>query len=311
MRPFRFHILSILPILLLLPLVAGTMRAQELPRSATPRGVVVAFLGETASEADTINRKLFENRLIGEMRERDVRTWRGLLPSQIPFRVDSIPRLPDDGGGPRTVAYVSVGSGSEREVWSLFCRGDSLWRIEAMRRYPTPEQRQGILQAIRECDTTTVGGRLRCTELRRFSYSDDTLGLLLRNSRRDLDRIVGPLEQGRLWYNFALDTVDFTRLEEYRELDDDITDSTRQFYTLDGRSMERLKSQLGVIAVERRNAYPGVIALVLARYDGGSIGYLRAADPALLPTPSPASYVMIRPVAPGWWVYRCITPDGV
>jgi|GEM_PF-2043573 len=305
MRPLRF---LILPIALLF-LSADVLCAQELPPSATPRGVVVAFLGETASEIDTINRRLFEPRLVGEMGDQDVRTWRGLLPSTTTFRVDSIPRLPDDGGGPRTVAYVSVGTGRGRESWSVFCRGDSLWRLEAIRRYPSPEQQKGIAQAIVECDTTTVGGRLRCRELNRLSLNDDTLSAMLRTCRRDLEKVMAPLEQGRLWYNFALDTVDFTRLEEYRELDDDISDSTRIFYTLDGHALEHLKSHLGVIAVERRSAYPGVIALVLARYEGGSIGYLRAADPSLLPVPSPTHYIMLRPVAPGWWMYRSIASD--
>lgn len=310
MRLFRSHAPSIsLPILLLL-LAWGRAAAQDLPRSATPRGVVVAFLGETASDVDTIDRKRFETRFLGEMAEPDVRSWRGLLPSHVPYRIDSIPRLPEDGGGPRTVAYVSVGGAAERETWSLFCRGDSIWKIEALRRYPSPEQRSGIARAILECDTSSAAGRLRCAELHRFAFTDDSLGAILRGCRRDLDRVVGPLEQGRLWHNFALDTVDFTRLEEYRELDDDITDSTRQFYTLDGRALERLKSQLGVISVERRSAYPGVIALVVARYDGGSIGYLRAADPALLPAPSPTDYVLLRPVAPGWWMYRCLVSEG-
>lgn len=292
---------------LLLPLMVcvPSLRAQELPYGATPRGVVFTFLTETASGIDSIDRVAFRERLAGEFTRSDPRSFRGMLPAGSRIRIDTIPDLSSgDGELRRVVAYVTVETGGERENWYFFCAGDSIWRIEALRRFPSAAQRSQIRESIAEIDTTTLPYRLLRSDLQRLLLPDDSLRNLFRGSRADADKVVGPLRRGKLWKDFALRDVDFGALEEYRELDDDIDDGARIFYSLDRGAIERLKRTLGLRRIERDPEHPGLILFVAGAIDKSSYGYLYAPDGQEIPEVSSDSFITLKPIVEGWWLYK-------
>lgn len=292
---------------LCIALVAGfapAAHAQKLPFSATPRGVVFAFLTETASSSDTIDRAAFSERLTGEFARSEPGSFRGLLPAGSRFRIDTIPNLTSDDDLRRAAAYVTVELSGERENWYFFCVRDSIWRLEALRRLPTASQRTQMRESLKEIDTTTPTYKVLRSDLQRLLLSDESLRELFSASKADAEKIVTPLDRGKLWNQFAMREVDFSRLEEYRELDDDIDYHDRIFYTLDRGAMERLKHSLGLRRIERDPRHPGLIFFVAGDIDKSSVGFVHAAAPDLLPGLSRDGFIMLRPAGEGWWLYK-------
>ncbi len=279
--------------------------AQELPRGATPRAVVYTFLSETASGTDTINRLLFRERMTGELAGKDPRMFKGLLPPNARLRIDTIPDLPMGSDElRRVVAYATVESGGAQENWYLFCNGDTIWRLESFRRFPSPSQRTQILQSLRDIDTTTASFRQLRSDLQRILLSDDSLRSIMRLNRRDAEKVVEPLRKGRLWDGIAIRDVDFMKLEEYRELDDDINDKDRIFYTLDRSALERLKQRIGLRRIERDPRYPDIVLFVIGTLENDSFGYINCSDPSLLPPVSSNGFITLKPIGDHWWFFK-------
>lgn len=297
-------IIVLLLCMALVPGVVAQARAQKLPYSATPRGVVFTFLTETASSSDTIDRAAFSERLTGEFARTEPGSFRGLLPAGSRFRIDTIPNLVSDDDLRRAAAYVTVEIGGERENWYFFCVRDSIWRLEALRRLPTASQRAQMRESLEEIDTSTASYRLLRSDLQRLLLPDEGLRELFTASKADAEKIVKPLDRGKLWNQFAMREVDFSRLEEYRELDDDIDYHDRIFYTLDRGAIERLKYSLGLRRIERDPRYPGLIFFVAGDIDKSSVGFVHAAVPDMLPGLSRDGFIMLRPASEGWWLYK-------
>lgn len=285
------------------------LAAQTLPRSATPRGLVYVFLSETASTVDSIRRKEFAPRMRGEMASVDPESFKGLLPSSTRFVIDTIPEIPNVGESDslrRTVAYVRVMTKVGMEDWYLFCAGDSLWRLEALKRFPTASNAAQIRSTLKNLDTSIAGYGLIKGDLERLLMSDDSLCILFRRNMKDVQRILDPLRKGSLWRSFVMREVDFASLEEYRELDDDISEGERVFYSMDRQAMERLKRSIGLQRVDRDDRYPKAIFFVAGTIGPGSYGYIFAADPADLPPVTRREFIALKPAAAGWWLYRRI-----
>ncbi|MEO5929229.1 MAG: hypothetical protein ABIR47_04800 [Candidatus Kapaibacterium sp.] len=296
-----------LAVLALLVAAVAVGGAQELPRGTTPRGVVYSFLTETASADDSVNRGAFHDRLMGEFAQSDPRTFKGMFPRNAHLHIDSIPLLGGaEGDYSRAVAYVTVESGGQKENWYLYCAGDTIWRIEALRRFPSPLQRSQIRQSLQEIDTSTAAYRILHTDLQRMLLPDDSLRAILRLNRADAEKIAAPLARGRRWNDFALRDVDFGKLEEYRELDDDIDGSDLIFYTLDRPALERLKRKVGIKRIERDPRYPDLILFVAGTLEKGSYGYINAPDSRSLPPVSRTEFITLKPVADNWWFYKKI-----
>jgi hypothetical protein len=295
--------LALLCWLALAPL--STAAAQQLPRGATPRGVLFAFLNETASTSDSIDRAAFRDRLVGEFASSDPKSLRALLPAGSKFRIDTIPTLSHpENDFSRVAAYVTVERGSERENWYLFCVGDSVWRIEALRRFPSQAQRAQIKESIKEIDTATPAYRLLRADLQRVLLPDDSLGAILARNLPDAEKVAEPLRQGKLWQDFSLRDVDFGKLEEYRELDDDIDEGEVIFYTLDRAALERLKRTIGLRRIERDPDHPGLLFFVTGQIEKSTVGYINCTDPTLLPGISRNGFITLKPVGEGWWLYK-------
>ncbi len=287
--------------------------SQTLPQGATPRGVVFAFLSETASSSDSIKRAMFRERLTGEMASVDPESFAGLLPNGVRFVIDSIPdiqNIDDDDSLRRAVAYVHVTTETGVEDWSLFCAGDSIWRLEAFKRFPTASQASQIRSSLRTIDTTIAGYGLVRGDLERLLMGDDSLCVLLRRHQKDIRKILEPLRKGSLWKAFSLRDVDFARMEEYRELDDDIDEADKVFFSMDRLAMERLKRSISLQRVERDGRYPDAIFFVAGTIGPGSYGYVHASDPSHLPPVTRREFISLKPAALGWWLYRRIATNG-
>lgn len=299
-------------VLLLLLFLHLPLSAQTLPRSATPRGLVYVFLSETASAIDSIRRKEFSDRMRGEMESIDPEAFKGLLPFASRFVIDTIPEVPNVDEGDslrRVVAYVRVITGIGTEDWSLFCAGDSLWRLEALKRFPSASNAAQIRTKLMTLDTAIPGYGLVKGDLERLLMSDDSLCALLRRNMNDMQKILDPLRKGNLWKSFVLREVDFAHLEEYRELDDDIGEGEKVFYSMERLAIERLKRSIGLQRVDRDDRYPKAIFFVAGMIDPGSYGYVYASDPADLPPVTRREFVTLKPVAPGWWLYRRVKDE--
>lgn len=301
---------SVLPGLssFLLLLLFGTIQAQDLPASTTPRGLVFAFLTETASTRDSIDRMRFRHRLSGELASVSPIAFKGLVPKGAEISIDSLFAIPSPEGLHKVVAYVSLrGSISADDQMSIFCRGDSIWSIEAVRQFPTASQRKIAASAIAVLDTSVPEQRLQREDLERILLPDDSLKSLFRPRMADADKIIVPLEKGKLWNDFPLRETDFTSLEEYRELDDDIADAKRIFYILDRPALERLKRSLGILRIAHDPLHPDLILLIAGGLRDDSYGYLHAPAPSLLPAIASDGYIAIHPIADHWWLYRKVT----
>ncbi|HVK38184.1 MAG TPA: hypothetical protein VNA88_06615 [Candidatus Kapabacteria bacterium] len=283
--------------------------AQALPRGATPRGVIVAFMTETCSAAAEIDRSLFRERLAGELAGVDPGAYRGTVPDGARVRIDSIPDLPTDDGMRRTVAFVTVTARAEVESVSLFMRGDSIWHIDAIRRLVPSNQRAQIRTAAEALDTAIF--RLRRNDLEHLLMSDDTLAAMLRRSLPAAEKIVGRLDTVRRWGRFALRDFDVRTIDEYRELDDDVPLADLIFYQLDRGSLERLRQELGIRRIDRDARFPRVIFLQGAAIEQSHYGYLHAPSAESLPPLSEREFILIRPVAPGWWLYKRLADRSV
>jgi hypothetical protein len=286
-------------------MVSITLQAQELPSGATPRGVVYAFLSRTASAVDSVERSLFRSRLTGELAGVDPERFRSLVPAGARIRIDTIPDIrnaPD--GRRRAVAYVTIESGKEKQDLYIFCAGDSIWRLEAIQRLPTPGQRAQITSSLKDIDTSVATYRVLHGDLKRLLLSDDSLKAIFRQNLRPLTTLVTRLAGGERWERFVIRDVNFGELDEYRELDDDIPERDLIFYTLDRGALERVKRELGIRRIERDKRHPGILLLVAGEIESSSYGYIYAASADLLPPISPDGYLALKPAAKGWWLYK-------
>lgn len=297
---------SLLPTFLLLSLTldASSLLCQELPSSATPRGVVFAFLNETASDRDSINRKKFTERFTGEMGRVDPESFRGLVGSEWKFRIDSIPNLVnvnEEDSLLRTVAYVTLTGRNGKENWYIFCAGDSIWRIESLVRFPL--QRPLILASISKADSSPAY-LARRAELMRVLLPDDSLCNLLCSNIKELEKLVAPLSKGERWKSFTVSDIDFNSLEEYRELDDDIVENDLIFYSMNRGAIEGLKKHLGLNRVERDRRYADAIFFVIGDFDNESVGYVFTPEGGTLPTVSRKEFFVMKLASKGWWMYK-------
>lgn len=299
------HIVAVFAAAVLLRAAAVPLVAQELPLSATPRGVLMAFLNETASAFDSVDRVAFRTRLAGEAARTDVRSFKGWVQPGARVRIDSLPELPERADGlHRVAAYVTIETAGERESWYLFCVGDTIWRIEGVRRFPTPMQRAQIRTTLGTLDTANRADRFLKSELERSLLSDDSLRAMFKSGRADAERLLVSLRKATLWTSFSLRDVDFSAMEEYRELDDDVPAADLIFYTSDRGALERLKRSPGVRRIERDPKFPDLVFFVLGGLERGTFGYINAPAPEKLPELSAGGFITIKPVAPGWWFYK-------
>jgi hypothetical protein len=288
----------------LAPLVAP---AQSLPRSATPRGVVVAFLTETCSTDTSIDRERFRERFTGELGSVDPLRYRATVPNGARVRIDSIPDVPG-GEVRRAVAFVTVTARDESENSYLFLRRDSIWRIEAIRRLVPLAQRATLRSAIAALDTSVPSFRLRRADIEHLLMSDDSLVAQLRRSLPAADKVAEKLAGAARWSRFALQDVDLAKVDEYRELDDDVPVGQIVFYQIDRGALERLKGSLGIRRIDFDRRFPRLIFLEAAALERSHYGYLHSPEAAALPPLSPSEFVLLRPAADGWWLYKRIGP---
>jgi hypothetical protein len=134
--------------------------------------------------------------------------------------------------------------------------------------------------------------------------SDDSLRALLPPFLDDVTLLLQKVSVARKWSGFSMRDVDFPNLDEYRELDDDVPDNDLIFYSVDRRMMERLKRRLGIRRIDRDPAYPGLTFFTIATPEKSTIGYIHAAKGAALPQITRDEFIDLRPVVPGWWVFR-------
>ncbi|MCE7935774.1 MAG: hypothetical protein DYG96_14445 [Chlorobi bacterium CHB2] len=117
------------------------------------------------------------------------------------------------------------------------------------------------------------------------------------------------LAKSQQWDSFALRDFDFSAIDEYRELDDDITPQELMMYRLNRAAVQELREQGGIQKIERDSAYPEVLFFVGGMVGESSYGYLHAATPHALPNVWNHNVVMLKPVAPQWWLYKRVE-DG-
>ena len=201
-------------------------------------------------------------------------------------------------------AFVTVEQEGEKENWYFYCAGDSIWRLESLCRFPSASQRVQIRESIGDIDTTIPHYRLLRADLLRMLLPDDTLRLIFGRHRADAEKLMEPLRKAKMWRGFSLRDVDFTKLEEYRELDDDIEPGNLIFYTVDRAAIERLKSGIGLRRIERDSRYPSLLFFVAGTIDRSSYGYLHAPSPADIPPLSSNEFIALKPIGNGWWLYK-------
>jgi hypothetical protein len=259
---------------------------------------------ETCSAAAEVDRALFRERLAGELGGVDPAVYRGSVSAGARVRIDSIPDLPSDDGMRRAVAFVTVTGKGEAENSYLFLRGDSIWHIDAIRQLVPSTQRGQIRTAATALDTSIPAFRLRRNDLEHLLLPDDSLAGMLRRHLVAADRVVGRLDTVARWNRFALREFDLAKIDEYRELDDDVPASELIFYQLDRAALERLRGALGIRRIDRDGRFPGVIFLQGAAIEKSHYGYLHSSSPGALPPLSEQEFIVIRPVARGWWLYK-------
>lgn len=282
----------------------GSACAQWLPNSATPRGVVVAFMTETSSATADVDRSLFRERFTGELSGADPALYSGTVANGARVRIDSIPDLATADGVRRAVAFVTVTGRDDAENCYLFMRRDSIWRIEAIRRLVPQAQRAQIRAAARTLDTSVASFKLRRADLEHLLMPDDSLGALLRRFATHAAKVVATLSGVTRWTRFALRDVDLDTVDEYRELDNDVPPGEVIFYQVDRRSLDRLKRGLGVRRIQRDQRFPGLIFFEGAIIDRSHYGYIYNHGGAPLPSLSSEDFIVVRPVSRDWWLYK-------
>ena len=280
------------------------VQAQSVPRSATPRGVVVVFLTETCSASEEFDRALFRERFIGELAGEDPARFRSTIPGSSRVRIDSIPDVRSADSLRRAVAFVTVSVGGETDNSYIYLRRDSIWRIEAIRRLVPTAQREQIRRAAQSLDTSVQAFRLRRADLLHLLLPDDSLAALFRQYVASAERVMSRLGDRR-WSRFGLRDVDFAAVDEYRELDDDVPAGEIIFYQIDRKALEHLKRGLGIRRIERDRRYPSLVFLQAAAIEKSHYGYLYSPT-GVLPELTADEFIAIRPVTARWWLYKRI-----
>ena len=309
--PESIGVISVVLLLLLTSIPHAALLCQELPRGATPRGVVWAFLTRTSSPADSVDRSAFSPRLSGELARRTAASFEGMIPAGTRVTIDSIPDLADGPGGEhRVVALVTLEQSEISRQLSIFCVGDSIWRLEAIREFPTTLERALLKQTLAATDTTTSTERLLRNDLRHLLLPDDSLRALFRHYAEAVSLTVPTIAAHGEWHRFSLRQEDLYASDEYHVLDDDVAPEERVFYVANRAALDSLAHGLGVHRFERLTNRPEAILLVAGAIGDGSYGYLHVPRPAVLPPLSENGFIEIRPIRDQWYLYRSVAGGG-
>jgi len=298
------------PLLVLLLHVVGAilpgreLGAQVVPEQASLRELISVFIAQTASPLESVDRLAFGPRLAGALAGTSPVRFKGTIPEEAKAEIDTLVELGEEGRIVRTAAYVTVRAVGECENLYFFLERDSIWRIDGLYRFPTPTQRKQLVESLAEVDTTSQYGRSLYGDIRRLLLPDDSLVARLADDLGYAAKIVRPLMKGKLWRRFFLREVHLSGIDEYRELDDDIPPEQLLYYKLDRPAVERLKHHTGIVWIERDERYPNALFMVGGSIGENSYGYIYADSPESIPAVSVDEFVMVRPVAEHWWLYK-------
>lgn len=306
--PVRYSSFHILWVIMLCFGGRGAL-AQELPASASLEELLRVFITQTASPSDSINRSAFRPRLAGALARTSPARFKGTGFYDARMTLDSLIHLPSGNGVIRVAAWVTVESWEGAENIYFTCVCDSLWKIERIARFPTLSQRRQIEESIRKFDVRSDYDRVLRDDLLRLLLPDHILAELLRDHLAAATTVAERLAKSQQWDSFALRDFDFSAIDEYRELDDDITPQELMMYRLNRAAVQELREQGGIQKIERDSAYPEVLFFVGGMVGESSYGYLHAATPHALPNVWNHNVVMLKPVAPQWWLYKRVE-DG-
>ncbi len=285
-------------------LLAARLNAQALPNDATLEELAVAFMTQTASSAENVNRPAFASRLAGALSGISPLQFRGMLQGIGDIRIDTLLPARAAEGELRTAAYVTALIDGESQNLYLFFVCDSIWRLEGVRRFPSAGQRKQILESLSELDTVTPYQRTLRADLERLLLPDDSLGARLAGELDHARKLVEPLLQGKLWRRFLLRETRVADADEYRELDDDIPADQLIFYKLNREAVERLRVGTGIVWIERDDRFPDLLFMVGGSIGDDTYGYIYSPTPSALPLTSVDEFIMVRPVAGNWWLYK-------
>lgn len=297
----RLLILTALPIL-----QASSLAAQVVPEHASLQELISVFVDQTASPRESVDRLSFGSRLTGTLTGTSPVRFKGTLPEKAEADIDTLVELGEQGAIVRTAAYVTVHAAGECENLYFFLECDSIWRIEGLYRFPTPAQRKQLTESLGEIDTTSAYGRSLYGDIERLLLPDDSLIARLAGDLEYATKIARPLIRGKLWRRFFLREIHLSGIDEYRELDDDIPAEQLLFYKLNRPAVERLKHHTGIVWVERDERFPNALFLVGGSIGENSYGYIYADSSRAIPSVSADEFVMVRPVAENWWMYKRI-----
>lgn len=284
----------------------STMQAQAISPSASLEELLNVFITQTASPIDSINRSAFRPRLAGTLARTSPVRFKGAVYHDARMTIDSLIHLPSENGVIRVAAWVTVESWEGAENIYFTCICDSIWKIEGMARFPTLAQRRQIEESIRKFDVRSDYDRILRDDLLRLLLPDRVLAELLHDNLPAAATVAERLAGSQQWGSFTLRDFDFSKIDEYRELDDDITPQELTMYRLSRTAVQQLREQAGIQRIERDSTYPGVLFFVGGNVGESSYGYLHTATPLALPKISSQNYVMLKPVAPQWWLYKCM-----
>ncbi len=308
-RPHRIH-LFLLFACALPGAVLGLMctqiplHAQILAREAPPQQLVHTFITVTGSPLADVNRDTFRVRLTGELEHFNPELFRDAWPLNTKVIFDSIFTQPaGQDNFQRTVLYVTTYSNGQHENLYLYCRKDSIWKLEAFRRFPTFFQRKQIRESLREIDSTSFSGSVLLRSLRRILMTDRQLAELLPSTITDAEEIARGLSRSSGWSRLYLKDFDFTDTGEYRVLDDDIPAEELSLYTMKRSTLMKLQ-QFGILRFEEMLEHPGVVLLILGMAEQNKLGFLYCENPENLPLPSHNNFIMIKPVTKNWWIFK-------
>lgn len=282
------------------------VQAQELSQNASLEELLNVFITQTASPIDSINRSAFRSRLAGTLARTSPVRFKGAVYHDARMMIDSLIHLPSENGVIRVAAWITLESWEGAENIYFTCVCDSIWKIEGMARFPTLAQRRQIEESIRKFDVRSDYDRILRDDLLRLLLPDRVLAELLQDHLAAAITVAERLVASQQWGSFTLRDFDFSKIDEYRELDDDITPQELTMYRLSRTAVQQLREQAGIQKIERDSTYPGVLFFVGGNVGESSYGYLHTATPMALPKISNQNYVMLKPVAPQWWLYKCL-----